>query len=242
MTCKRKFLFTGGSGLLGKEIQKHFPGALFPSSRTFNVTKIGTMESFYNRYPFEALVHMAAVTNTKGIETEKCNTRDTLETNIIGTTNVVRFCMDRNIRLVYISTDYVFSGHEGNYKEYDSLNPVNKYAWSKLGRECACRLYANSLIIRTSFCAEEFTYEGAITDQYTTRLPVGAFAEKLSKYLLSNPMDTGVKHIFGDKKTVYELALELSPEKEIIPLKRFHIGDYPLPEDTSLSTGVGKEI
>ena len=56
-----------------------------------------------------------------------------ISTNIIGTSNVVLACMESNVKLVYISTDYVYPGTDGNYKEEDPLLPVNLYAWSKLG-------------------------------------------------------------------------------------------------------------
>ena len=49
-------------------------------------------------------------------------------------------------RLIYMSTDYVYPGTTGNYKEEDPLLPINDYAWTKLGGECAVQLYNNSLI------------------------------------------------------------------------------------------------
>ena len=39
------------------------------------------------------------------------------------------------IKLIYFSTNYVYPGNKGNYKEVDSVSPVNNYAWSKLGGE-----------------------------------------------------------------------------------------------------------
>ena len=54
----------------------------------------------------------------------------------------------KNIKLIYFSTNYVYPGSKGNYKETDSLLPVNNYAWSKLGGEASVQLYKNSLILR----------------------------------------------------------------------------------------------
>ncbi len=56
-----------------------------------------------------------------------------IDLNIIGTTNVTKVCSKLGIKLIYFSTNYVYPGTKGNYKETDPLLPVNNYAWSKLG-------------------------------------------------------------------------------------------------------------
>ena len=54
--------------------------------------------------------------------------------------------------LVYISTDYVFRGDKGLYREDKArILRSTSYAWSKLGGECAVRLVPRHLIVRTSF-------------------------------------------------------------------------------------------
>jgi len=60
-----------------------------------------------------------------------------LDANIVGTANVVKLAQRYRLKVLYISTDYVFRGDRGNYSEADAVDPVNKYAWSKLGGECA---------------------------------------------------------------------------------------------------------
>ena len=60
-----------------------------------------------------------------------------IKLNIIGTANVVNVCNEFNIKLIYFSTGYVYEGKKGNYSEKDPVLPINNYAWSKLGGECA---------------------------------------------------------------------------------------------------------
>jgi dTDP-4-dehydrorhamnose reductase len=157
----------------------------------------------------------------------------------VGTANVVRLCRKLNIKLIYICTDYVFSGDQGNYKEEDPVLPVNKYAWSKLGGECAVRLYDNSLIIRTSFGANEFPYEKAFVDQWTSRLTVREFAQKLIQLIDSDA--TGVVHVGGPRRTVFEYAKAISPEKAIGPLSLKDVS-FVAPKDTSLNTSKFESI
>ena len=42
---------------------------------------------------------------------------DSIETNIIGSSNVVLGCMKFDMKVIYVSTDYVYEGKDGNYKE-----------------------------------------------------------------------------------------------------------------------------
>ena len=229
-------LFTGGNGLLGSELQKHFPDDLYPTEKELNVEDIESLYDYLedHRKEVDTVVHMAAITLTDHIEKDSLMTYKALRTNIVGTCNVVDACMATGKRLIYISTDYVFDGKSGDYDELDPVNPVNKYAWSKLGGECAVRMYDNSLIVRLSFCTNEFPYDKAFHDQWTTRMPVSEMAEALVPVF--NGDRTGVYHVPGKKQTVYDLAKSLSPEKDIKPISKSDIKGYPIPTDTSLTT------
>ena len=92
------------------------------------------------------------------------NISRSISINIIGTSNVVKACEERNIKLIYFSTNYVYPGNKGNYRENDPIFPINNYAISKLGGECAVRLYKNSLILRISMTEKPFVHKFAFND------------------------------------------------------------------------------
>ena len=225
----KKTLFTGGSGLLGKEFKKILPEIDYPSSKDFNIMNYEQMENYIKGTQYNILIHAAAFTSPPKIDQ---NPLLAIDTNIIGTANVVKICMKHNIKLIYISTDYVFNGEKGNYKEDDPVYPVNKYAWSKLGGECAVRLYDNSLIIRTSFGPNVFPYEKAFIDQWTSRESVEKIANMIAALLDKDV--TGVVHVGGPRKTVFEYAKSLSPQKNIKPIS-IHQMNFTIPKDTSLN-------
>jgi len=177
-----------------------------------------------------AIFHAAAFTSPPKIND---NPKLALDVNIIGTANVVRVCMERNIKLLYVSTDYVFKGDSGMYKEDDPVLPANKYAWSKLAGECAVSMYDNALIIRTSFGDTVFPYEKAFVDQWTSRLRVDVLAKKLVKLLESDL--TGTVHVGGKRQTVMEYAKSVSPDKVIGDLSLKDV-TFLAPKDTSLDT------
>ena len=108
---------------------------------------------------------------------------------------------------------------------------MNKYAWSKLGGECAVRLYDDSLIIRTSFGPDAFPYPKAFTDQWTSREPVSTMASKIAMILRDPP--TGVMHLGGTRKSVHEYASGLDNEGPIGELS-IHDVNFSVPVDTSL--------
>lgn len=224
----RRVLFTGGTGLLGGRMKKLIPDALFVGSGDFNVTDYDQMCGYLESKNIEVIFHAAAFTSPPRIDKDPARA---IDVNIIGTCNLVKICMERDIKLIYMCTDYVFKGDKGLYKEDDPVFPVNKYAWSKLGGECAVRLYDNSLIIRTSFGAVPFPYEKAFVDQWTSRLPVDEAARKIVKVMESGL--TGTIHVGGGRQTVFEYARSVSPEKDIGKLA---LSDVPFaaPKDTSL--------
>jgi dTDP-4-dehydrorhamnose reductase len=223
-------LFIGGSGLLGREVQKHRPEWLYPTHAQCDVENVYDIETACQIHEVKTVVHAAAF-----ITVPKCekNPMGALLTNIMGTGNVVQVCMEQNIRLVYISTDYVFDGIQGIYSEDKYVNPISKYGWSKLGGECAVKMHDNSLIIRTSFGPEEFPYPGAYSDQWTSKEPVSIIAPKI--ITASESTFTGIINIGGKRQSTFQYAKSISPTKDIKPLSRFN-ADHPAPYDTSLNT------
>jgi dTDP-4-dehydrorhamnose reductase len=229
LSAESKVIFTGGSGLLGTAMKKIRPDIDYPPSSRFNVTNFSQMNDYVSESNCEILIHAAAFISPPAIDK---NPLRAIEVNIIGTSNIVTICMKYDIRLVYISTDYVFRGDKGNYKETDALYPVNKYAWSKLGGECAVRLYDKSLIVRTSFSPDVFPYEKAFVDQWTSRESVSTFAKKLNRLIDSSV--TGVMHVAGPRRTVFDYAKSLDPSKAIGKLSIADV-NFHAPIDTSLN-------
>ena len=229
MTESKMTIFTGGAGLLGTEFQRLRPDLHYPSEDDFNITRLEQMRAYVAQYPCERIVHAAAFTSPPLIDKDP---ETAIDVNIIGTCNVVKLCREIDARLVYICTDYVFDGSKGNYKEEDPVSPVNKYAWSKLGGECAVRLYDKSLIIRTTFGPNEFPYEKAFVDQWTSRESVSKIAGMISQLLDANTL--GVVHVGGARKTVMEFARGLDPAKSIGELSINDVS-FSVPVDTSLN-------
>jgi dTDP-4-dehydrorhamnose reductase len=229
LTDRTKIIFTGGSGLLGAEFKKILPDIHYPSREQFDITNYDQMQQYLEAHPCDLIIHAAAFTSPPLVDKDPLKG---IRTNIIGTSNVVKLCMEFDVRLIYVSTDYVFKGDRGNYKETDPVYPVNKYAWSKLGGECAVIMYDKSLIVRTTFGPSVFPYDKAFIDQWTSREDVPTIAEKISK--LVNVNITGVMHVGGERKTVFEYAKSLDETRDIGKLSINDVS-FNVPVDTSLN-------
>jgi dTDP-4-dehydrorhamnose reductase len=224
----KSVLITGAAGTLGKTILDLLPGAVGATRSDFDLSN-STQISFYldNHKQISTIVHCAAMISPPKINED---ITQAIRSNIIGTSLLSVECYKRGIRLIYISTDYVFSGNKGMYKEGDELLPTNKYAWSKLGGECAVQMLDNWVIIRLSFGPDKFPYKAAFTDQFTSRENVSVIAEKIKNIVLSNY--NGVIHIGSNRRSVYEYALSIGAENiDQISIKSMSIN---MPSDTSL--------
>ena len=223
-------LVTGGEGLLARELCLAEPRLACPPRQLFDVTEYAQMEAYVSSQDLTCIVHAAAFTSPPKINEHPLTA---MEVNIVGTANVVRLCMKHGYRLVYISTDYVFKGDVGNYREDDPVLPANKYAWSKLGGECAVQLYDNALIIRTTFGPNSFPFPKAFVDQWTSRESVSITARLILRALQRDVR--GILHVGGPRKTVYEYGKSLDPTKEIGELRTTEV-TFSVPRDTSLNT------
>lgn len=223
----KKILFTGGSGLLGSEFKKIAPSGLYPTHQEFDVINYKSMEKYIKQKDISIIVHAAAFISPPKVDQ---NPLLALETNITGTINVVKLCIKHNIKMVYINSDYIFKGDKGKYKEEDPVYPVNKYGWSKLGGECAVRMYDNSLIIRTTFGPNVFPYENAFIDQWTSREKVSVIADLIIKLIRKNAV--GVYNVGGKRKTVFEYAKKVSPLKNTGKISIKDVS-FKIPIDTS---------
>ncbi len=230
-------LVTGGSGRLGRELQTELPRlgveAFFPSRAELDVTRPETIGAALERYEPDVVVHGAAYTDVKGAET---NRELCWRVNVGGTRNVVRALAGSTVKLVYISTDYVFWGDRGRYVEDDPVGPVrNYYALSKLAAEEVAQVPTNTLVIRTSFRPREWPYPVAFTDVYTSQDYVDVISPEIA-LALRHALEIAdqVLHIATERKSVYELAQRRKPD--IQPGTRREAG-VELPEDISLNTG-----
>ena len=144
------------------------------------------------------------------------NIAKSIDLNIIGTANVTKICEKLNIKLIYVSTNYVYQGTKGNYKETDPLLPVNSYAWSKLGGEASVQLYKNSLILRICMTEKPFVHKKAYANVKTSFI----FHEDVVRILFKLLNEKGIINLGGKSEYIYNFAKKFNPNVKKIYLKK----------------------
>ena len=183
---------------------------------------------------FDYVIHAGAITRPMVIHED--NPTLSIKTNIVGTANVVMACEKYNKKIIYISTDYVYPGTDGNYKETDSMKPFTKYGWSKLGGECAVQLYDNHLILRMAMNRKPFPHPKALIDMRKSLM----YIEDAAKVTLQLLDETGIINVGGKSQSVYDFVKETNPN--IQPITLSEISDVNMATDCTMNTSKMKEV
>ncbi len=133
-----RIFITGGSGLLGSkfptithdyEIITTYNENPKDNAVKLDITNekdvLGIIESLNP----DLIIHSAALTNVDYCEDHH---EEADRINAQGTLNLVKACQKIDAKFIYVSTDFVFDGKKGMYKEVEKTNPLNYYAKSKL--------------------------------------------------------------------------------------------------------------
>jgi dTDP-4-dehydrorhamnose reductase len=144
-----KLLITGGSGLLGSKVAENALArgdAVYcgyahnepvkGSAVRFDLADERGIRDLLDRLRPDVIVHSAALTDVDRCERER---ELAYRLNVEGTRAIAQACQDVGAFLVYISTDYVFDGVRGMYREDELTNPISYYGTSKLLGEQFCQ-------------------------------------------------------------------------------------------------------
>jgi dTDP-4-dehydrorhamnose reductase len=206
-------IILGGTGLLGKELSKN-KNTLAVGSE-YDLYDFRTLEQFLDKKKPKIIINCAAIKSEK-VDEFPINA---INLNIIGNANISKYCILNKIRLVFISTDYVYPGDVGNYIETDNLNPQNNYAWTKLAGESSTKLVPKHLIVRTSFGNNIFPYEYAYDNLYTSKDYVDVIAPMIYKVSVSDLI--GTVNVGTNRKTILEYANKRNNvESKSLPVSR----------------------
>ncbi len=206
-----KILITGATGKLGKallasDLQKRV--CLAPTRLEMDITKKEQVEAYCARHDFDAVIHCAAIASVAVCEKDPVSA---LQVNLIGTTNLIQAALKRGVRLVYISTDYVYPGVKGPYSEKDLTIPFTHYGWTKLGGECAVNVISNHCIVRTSFFdPDNIPFDTAPSDAFCSKIPLPELAGIIIKLLDSE--FTGVINVGQERESLYAILKKYRPD------------------------------
>jgi dTDP-4-dehydrorhamnose reductase len=146
----KKVLVTGSNGLLGQKLISKLSARtgmqiiatdlgdnLNPSIEDYeyidlDLTQTTRLENTFKRIKPDAVIHAAAMTHVDQCELnpEACH-----KVNVEATETLARLCSDFGAFLIFVSTDFIFDGTAGPYKEEDQPNPLSVYGHAKWDAE-----------------------------------------------------------------------------------------------------------
>lgn len=149
-----KVLVTGVKGQLGHDVVKELLSrshqAIGVDIEEMDITDAEKVRKVIGEAGCDAVIHCAAYTAVDAAEDNEALCR---RINARGTENIARVCQEQNISMMYLSTDYVFSGDGGRpWKPDDKRQPLNVYGQTKYEGELAIQEYLDRyFIIRISW-------------------------------------------------------------------------------------------
>jgi dTDP-4-dehydrorhamnose reductase len=223
MNVKNKVVVTGGTGRFAQSLKKKKSkyNFIYPSKASLNILKLNSIKTFLKKTKPKYVLHLAGL--SRPMNEHYKNMNKSINLNIIGTANLVNVCSDLKIKLIYLSTSYVYDGKKGNYKESDPVLPWNNYAWSKLGGECAVQMYKNSLILRVCMTEKPFVHKKAFANVKLNFI----FHDEMVNMLIKTLNQKGIINIGGPAKTVYEFAKKYNPNVKKIYNKNNKANSFP---------------
>lgn len=238
-----KILITGANGLLGQHLVQELLHQQFtvvatskgpnrlpfePSEqfiyRSLDITDELMLEKTMEEEKPDVVVHSAAMT-----QVDDCEKNPDLceKINVYGTTQLLVDAEAHSKYIIYLSTDFVFDGLNGLYREDDDLRPVNFYGFTKMQAEAimhtseipwaivrTCLVYGNPLQGTRSNIVNwvrESLQEGkpiqVVSDQLRTPTYVGDLAKGIIEMIKRK--STGIFHLSGKEElTPYQIAMK----------------------------------
>jgi dTDP-4-dehydrorhamnose reductase len=240
----KKILLTGSNGLLGQKVidllRYHTEYELIASSKGENrypkeggyiyenldITNPLEVERIVAKYEPYAVINTAAMTNVDQCESDKENC-DLL--NIKAVEYLIQASAKHKVYMVHLSTDFIFDGESGPYKEDDDAKPLSYYGQSKYEAEkllsnsgieysilrtiivygVAAKMSRSNIVLWAKSALEKGDTVKVVNDQY--RMPT--LAEDLAKacILAIDKRVKGVYHISGkDYMSVIEMVRRIA--------------------------------
>ena len=249
---KKNVLVTGAGGQLASEIhaisQNHPKyNFIFTNRLQLDITHHEAVQEFIDENDIKVIINCAAYTQVDKAE-EEPDLADAINHLAVG--NLAQIAKNLSLKLIHISTDYVFDGTNRNaYLENDTPNPQTVYGQSKLDGEIALQKInpTNSIIIRTSWVYSKYGHNfvksmlrlakdrdtiSVVSDQIGSPTNAGDLAQAIVKLIPQIKNDSVQVFHYSNNGVCswYDLAKAIFEIKKLpTQVKAIKSSEYPTP-------------
>ncbi|MBH0187491.1 MAG: SDR family oxidoreductase [Nitrospira sp.] len=242
-----RILILGGDGMLGHQLLRHFSGRhdvrgtlrlgpeayeahrLFEPGTTFYGVDVASTETLL---PVIAEFSPEAVINAVGIVKQRAEAKEvipSLEINSLLPHRLALLCRTIGARLIHFSTDCVFSGRRGHYRETDQPDAEDLYGRTKLLGEVS---ESHCLTLRTSMIGPELSRKTGLLEWFLSQrgktvkgftkaifsgFPTSELAHIVELVLMKVPAIHGLYHVAAEPISKYDL-LSLVRDRFSVPI------------------------
>lgn len=249
---KTPIFTTGLTGLVGSRFRDlnidKFDFFNMDLTTGVDITDLSTIENFMNNNEARTLIHFAGYTNvSEAHKQDGDKSGPCYQVNVVGTDNIVSLAKERDIYLIHISTDFVFSGDkEEPYTERDEKNPIEWYGETKAMAEDIVEGKLNDYsIIRITYPFRarydikpdllkrtiDGIRSGSLPPQFTDTSMTPTFIDEIAtaihEVILTKPL--GIYHAVGSSfVSPYEFAIKVAQVFELddSSIRKGSISDY----------------
>ena len=201
-------LVTGSNGQLGRTIKDLFVQNnknhefVFVTRGQLDLSNFGYVRNFIEKNQFDIIINCAAYTSVDKAEVEK---KQANLINHFAVLNLAEIARDNHIKLIHISTDYVFDGSKlESYDETDSVSPLNVYGKTKLDGENAIFsiMQFDALIIRTSwvYSIHGNNFVDTILKLCKVKAEINVITDQIGSPTFANDIASSILSIVENKK------------------------------------------
>lgn len=265
MAQTEKILVVGGTGLVGNALVRAWLRRGRPvAGATFHRQESAFFHRLDMRDPAAVRKVLAEVSPTlvavpaanPYVDYCEAHPEETRALNVEGTLNVAGAAKEIGARVVFFSSDYVFDGKKGSYKEEDAPNPLNEYGRQKAQTEAAIlALDPRNLVVRTSgaygWQSEPKNFVLQVRARLRAREPLTVTGVRYNPTNSDNLADvvvrlceagkSGIYHVVGGERIVRRefarlVARALGEDEGLIRAGEPPPGAAPRPAESSLDT------
>ena len=143
----------GANGQLGTALRRQYPGAQFADIAEMDITNRESVEA-YDWSGIKVILNAAAFTNVDGAETAEGRVAS-WKVNAVAVANLARVCLEHDIILIHISSDYVFDGTNEPHTENEPFSPLSVYGASKAAGDIVATTLPKHYLLRTTWVIGE---------------------------------------------------------------------------------------